>query len=102
METDAAGALNDLDFKVNLSKSAVTGRSNEVIRAIQSASCQSSITVSPTNVPFKMLGAIINEEYEEFTESKMSATEAFMHLSLLMSRLCTQTKTLDLQHLRRQ
>ena len=76
--TDAAGVLNDLGFKVNLDKSAVTGRSAEVIRAIQSATCQSSITVSPTNVPFKMLGAIINEEYEEFAESKMSATEAFM------------------------
>ena len=76
--TDAALILKCLGFKVNVEKSAIAGRSEEILQIIRSASTQSNIQISPTNVPFKMLGAIINEEYREYAQSKIDATEAFI------------------------
>ena len=75
---DAANILNTLGFKVNVAKSAVTGHTDEVIQEIRRAEVDSVIAISPPDTPFKMLGAILNEEYRDFIESKMQATEAFM------------------------
>jgi ribonuclease HI len=57
-----ADILLSLGFEINMTKSAVTAKSHDLISLIHSSLVASPIRIEPPDTPFKMLGSIINED----------------------------------------
>jgi ribonuclease HI len=74
-----ANILQQLGFQINMSKSAVTAKSPELIRVINQSSVSSNIHIETPDQPFKMLGAIINASCSaSFMEEKSQKLERFL------------------------
>ena len=72
--------LGDLGFKINVNKSAITSTMRGALQHLrqEARATNMSIQVPPLEVPFKMLGAVLNDAYSEFSDEKMKATTAFL------------------------
>jgi len=71
--------VGELGFKINVSKSAITSTAPSAFTrlTLEARAARLGIQIPTLDIPFRMLGAVLNDAYGDFAEEKNRVTTAF-------------------------